>query len=450
VNFFHELAVPAASAGLLRYLRQAVAHAWERTLWPAGGPVHLNAPFRDPLPPIEDGKTDKLRDELNERSFFSALGPVSRSKVGLQDKVKLGGRGVIVAGQHRPADPIAYAKAVGRISRRLGWPVLADTLSPLRNHARLVPDLVTAYDTLARSELLMQRLQPDHVLCLHDWPVSKALRHWIGVADAPVTFVRPDGQNPDALHRRSRVLRCQIEDLAEQLQAGKKSPGWLPLWRKAGRKAAASLARQLGALDWMFEGRAAGLLPGLLPRGTPLFVANSMPVRDLDFFWPANNRGHEVHCNRGANGIDGTLSTALGLAHGSDRPAVLLTGDLALLHDTNGFLSLPKFRGSLTIVLINNHGGGIFEHLPVAHFNPPFEEFFATPQVADFRWLCVAYGVAHVAVKDWRHFARLLVKLPARGVRVLEVRTDRKRDAAFRGTLFDVATKQTERALRRT
>jgi 2-succinyl-5-enolpyruvyl-6-hydroxy-3-cyclohexene-1-carboxylate synthase len=449
VNFYHEFAVPQASLPMLRYLRQTAAQAWERAFRSSDGPVHLNAPFRDPLPPIEDGKSDKLRDELDGRTFFSALGPVPRSKVVLQDTVKLGGRGVIVAGQHRSADPVAYAKAVGRISRRLGWPVLADTLSPLRNHARFVPDLITAYDTLARSELLMQRLQPDHVLCLHDWPVSKALRHWIGVADAPVTFVRPDGQNPDALHGRTCVLRCQVEDLAEHFQVGAKSPGWLLLWRKAGRKATASLARQLGALDWMFEGRAAGLLPGLLPRGTPLFVANSMPVRDLDFFWAANNRGHEVHCNRGANGIDGTLSTALGLAHGSDRPAVLLTGDLALLHDTNGFLSIPKFRGSLTIVLINNQGGGIFEHLPVTNFDPPFEEFFATPQAAHFRRLCAVYGVAHVVVKDWRHFARLLVKLPARGVRVFEVRTDRKRDAAFRGTLFDLATKQTERALRR-
>ena len=126
---------------------------------------------------------------------------------------------------------------------------------------------------------------------------------------------------------------------------------------------------------------------------------------------------------------------------------MLLTGDLALLHDTNGFLTVPKFRGSLTIVLINNDGGGIFEHLPVAQFNPPFEEFFATPQQADFQKLCSAYGVGHTVVKDWRHFAKLLVKLPARGVRVLELRTDRKRDAAFRGTLFDVATKQAERAL---
>ena len=153
-----------------------------------------------------------------------------------------------------------------------------------------------------------------------------------------------------------------------------------------------------------------------------------------------------MYFNRGANGIDGILSSALGIAHGH-RPAVLLTGDLALLHDTNGFLLGPKFRGSLTIVLINNNGGGIFEHLPVAQFNPPFEEFFATPQNVDFRKLCATYGVKHVRMRDWKHFAGLVAKLPARGIRVLEVRTDRKLDAAVRKKLFADAVRETERAI---
>jgi 2-succinyl-5-enolpyruvyl-6-hydroxy-3-cyclohexene-1-carboxylate synthase len=135
----------------------------------------------------------------------------------------------------------------------------------------------------------------------------------------------------------------------------------------------------------------------------------------------------------------------LGVAHGH-RPTVLLTGDLALLHDTNGFLLGPKFSGSLTIVLINNNGGGIFEHLAVAQFNPPFEEFFATPQNMDFRKLCAAHGVRHVSVRDWKHFAGLVTKLPKRGIRVLEVRTNRKRDAAFRKKLFSEAARAVDRA----
>jgi hypothetical protein len=137
-----------------------------------------------------------------------------------------------------------------------------------------------------------------------------------------------------------------------------------------------------------------------------------MPVRDMEFVWPANDRGIRVFFNRGANGIDGTLSTALGVAH-DGGPAVLLTGDLALLHDSNGFLIAPRFKGSLTIVLINNHGGGIFEHLPVAQFGQIFEEFFATPQEVDFPRLCSAHGVTHVHVEDWAHFESLISPLPA-------------------------------------
>jgi 2-succinyl-5-enolpyruvyl-6-hydroxy-3-cyclohexene-1-carboxylate synthase len=160
-----------------------------------------------------------------------------------------------------------------------------------------------------------------------------------------------------------------------------------------------------------------------------------MPVRDLEYFRGADDRGHALYCNRGANGIDGTLSTALGVAHGG-LPTVLLTGDLALLHDTNGFLSVPKFKGSLTVVLINNNGGGIFGHLPVAQYEPPFEEFFATPQKVNFGKLCATYGVAHQRVEGAAQLARLVAKLPKRGVRVLELRTDRRRDAAWRKETF--------------
>lgn len=434
VNFQHEFPVPEATLPRLRYLRQTTAHAWERTQWPFAGPVHLNAPFRDPLPPVADGLTGALRPELNEAKFFAGLKPIETVETIPGGRLRFEGRGVIIAGQARPRDPAAYARAVGTISRKLGWPVLADALSPLRHHAHLVPNLVTTYDFIARSAALSKQLQPDHVLCLHDWPTSKALRQWLQADDLSVTFVSLHPQNPDALHRRSRLLRCPVEALAGVVQSGGKFKGWLAGWLQAERQAVRRRGRALAATDGRFEGRVSALLPAVLPKGTSLVVANSMPVRDLEYFCPANRRGLVVHCNRGANGIDGTLSTALGLAHGN-RPAVLLTGDLALLHDTNGFLSVPRFRGSLTIVLINNRGGGIFGHLPVARFEP-FEEFFATPQQADFRKLSAAYGLSHVLVRNQAHLAKLLRKLPARGVRVLEVRTDRTRDAATRQALF--------------
>jgi 2-succinyl-5-enolpyruvyl-6-hydroxy-3-cyclohexene-1-carboxylate synthase len=156
-----------------------------------------------------------------------------------------------------------------------------------------------------------------------------------------------------------------------------------------------------------------------------------MPVRDVEFFWKPNNLRIKPYFNRGANGIDGTLSTALGIAH-HQQSSVILTGDLSLLHDTNGFLIRNKFIGHLTIILINNNGGGIFEMLPIAKFNPPFEEFFATPQNIDFAQLCATYNVQYQLINSWEELKDSLKQLPKIGIRVLEVKTNRKRDVMWR------------------
>ncbi len=439
VNFYHEFCVPEASAALLRYLRQTAAHAVERAQWPANGPVHLNAPFRDPLPPVKDEVAAALQGAITEKFFAHLMAPAATATAG--GGVPLRGRGVIVAGQTRVADAAVYARAVGRLAKRLGWPVLADALSPLRNFAALVPGLVTRYDVIARSAEWTKELQPSHVLCLHDWPTSKPLRQWLAAGDVPVTFVTARADNPDALHSATRVVRANVADFAAHVRLRPAPRSWVRRWSDVERRVEARLRRGLAAAEGVFEGQAMMLLPRALPKGTTVMFANSMPVRDAEYFWPANDRAHVVHCNRGANGIDGTLSTAIGLAH-RGAPTVLVTGDLALLHDTNGFLLARELRGSLTIVLINNDGGGIFGHLPVAQFEPPFERFFATPQSIDFAKLCATYGVGHTLVRDWRHFEKLLGQLPARGVRVLEVRTERKRDAAFRKALFAGAARQ--------
>ncbi len=134
--------------------------------------------------------------------------------------------------------------------------------------------------------------------------------------------------------------------------------------------------------------------------------------------------------NRGANGIEGTLSTALGMAYKANS-SILLTGDLALLHDTSGWLIKQHFQGHLTIILVNNNGGGIFEMLPIAKEEEIFESYFATPQNIDFYQLCKTYHIEHILIKNWRHFKKLLNPLPSTGIRVLELQTNRKKDALW-------------------
>jgi 2-succinyl-5-enolpyruvyl-6-hydroxy-3-cyclohexene-1-carboxylate synthase len=438
VNFYHELAVPEADLGRLAYLRQTVLHAVQQTLVPAVGPVHFNVPFRDPLPPVaDDGEAARVAAQIEDATFFGHVTPPEPALlVGQAPPFATAVHGVIVAGPSQPADVEAYVAAVGEIARRLGWPVLADGLSPLRNHAPRVPHLVTTYDTVLRNAAAAERLKPEVVLCLGAWPTSKVLRGWLEASGAPTWLVSERSDNRDALHGRTRQLPLALPALAAQLPVAVDENGYQRMWARYDAKVRAALDARLHAETTLFEPKAAWLLARLLPVGTPLFVSNSMPVRDVEYVWPPGDRAVRPFCNRGANGIDGTLSTALGTAHGAGQPAVLLTGDLALLHDTNGFLLRPKFRGGLTIVLINNRGGGIFGHLPVAQFEPPFEEFFATPQAADFAKLCAAYGVEHVPVRDWNHFAELVANLPETGVRVLEVTTDRTRDAAMRKAWF--------------
>ncbi len=440
VNFHHELAVPEAAEPILRYLRQTVAHAWAAALAPRAGPVHLNAPFRDPLPPVADGSAEKFAEGMDWDRFFGQLAPaLSGEPIGLGPSWAPGTRGVIVAGPAQPLEPESYAAAVGEIARKLGWPVLADGMSPARHHAALVPHLVTTYDAILRDGQAAERLRPEAVLCLDDWPTSKVLRGWLEQADAPMWLASTRPENRDSLHGRTRRVGMSAAGLAAGLLSTAEPAGYCGAWGEAEARSRAVLDDALRAEEGLFEPKAAWLLAQYLPKGTPVFVASSMPVRDAEFFWPANDRRIRPFFNRGANGIDGTLSTALGVAHGG-APAVLLTGDLALLHDMGGLLLKARFRGGLTVVLVNNRGGGIFEHLPVAQFEPPFEDFFATPQEADFEKLCGAFGVAHNLVRDWSHFTGLIAELPG-GVRVLELRTDRKKDAAHRKMLFAAASR---------
>lgn len=449
VAFYHELSVPDEDLGRLRYLRQTVMHAWERTHWPENGPVHLNAPFRDPLPPIENRATKRIAKSLKEEVFFAGVQPPSRTITQLElSGFPSGKRGIIVAGPCEEGCPPDQIAVVAELAKNLGWPVLADGLSGLRGAAGQFSTLITHYDAIVRSRKAAHRLKPDVVLCLGGWPISKALRSWLELCAPAVWLISSRTQNCDSLHLATRHLRCSVEAFASSLvSTGRFPAGYATAWRRAETAAAASIEEGLARAP-AFEGLGVATLGRHLAPLTPVFVANSMPVRDVEYFWPANERPHRFYFNRGANGIDGTLSTALGVAH-RNRPTVLLTGDLALLHDSNGFLLTPKFKGSLTIVLINNNGGGIFEHLPVAQFNPPFEEFFTTPQEVDFARLAATYGARHIVVRDWPHLAALVAKLPAEGISVLEIRTNRKADAALRKKLFEDATQAVEGALAR-
>jgi 2-succinyl-5-enolpyruvyl-6-hydroxy-3-cyclohexene-1-carboxylate synthase len=269
-------------------------------------------------------------------------------------------------------------------------------------------------------------------------PTSKQLRTWLTAIQPLQWVIDPSGRNLDPLHGKTIHLHGSVEQIAGALASNSMSmntaqdfnPYW-HLWQIAETETRQNRDRVLSETTDLFEGKAAWMLSRCLPHSTPLFISSSTPVRDVDFFWAPGNSRIQPFFNRGANGIDGSLSTALGVAH-HNQSSIMLTGDLALLHDTNGFLLRQHFEGHLTIVLINNNGGGIFEMLGIAQYDLPFEEFFALPQAIDFAHLCKTYGVEHERIITWDQLAKRLNPLPKSGIRVLELCTDRKADAQWR------------------
>lgn len=442
----HEMSVPEASVERLRYLRQTTRHAWDRAT--TGGPVHLNCPFRDPLPPLPDGSATHLANAGIDAAFFDSSAAIAtpRAEWAVPQEWLAARRGILVAGPVVPRDAGTHTRKLARLSESLGWPLLADALSPIRHHDAGVP-LVCGFEAFLRSPELARSLAPDVIVSIGGWPISKTLREWVGALGVPVWIVTPSDRNLDALHTRATRVGAAIEDVV--IPAARESDAadrtWLANWHSAEAAVQRHYSTAFANVSGLFEPKISRELAAMLAPETAIFVANSMPVRDVEYFWPVMDRRHRMLFSRGANGIDGTLSTAVGIAHGG-RPTVLLTGDLALLHDSNGLLHLPHFRGSLTVILINNNGGGIFEHLPVAQFEPPFEKFWATPQATDFARLAEAHGASHVAVKDWAHL-RELAGNPVPGIRILEIRTDRKRDAEFRRRLFASAKEKAEDAM---
>ncbi|MEG4272198.1 MULTISPECIES: 2-succinyl-5-enolpyruvyl-6-hydroxy-3-cyclohexene-1-carboxylic-acid synthase [unclassified Microcoleus] len=490
-NWQAELAIPSASRGMLDYLRQTIVYAWERSQFPTPGPVHLNIPFRDPLVPVPDIAVEALETQFNPEEFFAGLEPIFAGESSTPPSLLRGGeestlqqwqkcsKGIIIAGVAQPQFAEKYCSAIGQISQLLNWPVLAEGLSPVRNYAQLNPHLISTYDLILRNRFLADKLTPEIAIQIGDLPTSKELRNWLDKTQPKRYIIDPSQHNFDPLHGKTMHLRTSVEHLAtaispqvpplskgglggvlttattnispqvpplnkgESTQIPPLSKGglggvptspsneYLQLWHNTEIQVRQTIDQKISTINHIIEPKVSWLLSQILPPATPIFIANSMPVRDVEFFWKPNNLEIKPFFNRGANGIDGTLSTALGVSH-RNQSSIMLTGDLAFLHDTNGFLIKNKFIGHLTIILINNNGGGIFEMLPVAKFDPPFEEFFATPQHINFAQLCATYGVEHEIIDDWEQFKQKLSFLPNSGIRVLELQTDRRSDAKWR------------------
>jgi 2-succinyl-5-enolpyruvyl-6-hydroxy-3-cyclohexene-1-carboxylate synthase len=442
-KWFVEVALPEATPLLLRYVRALAARAVATAQEEPAGPVHLNFPFREPLLPLAAEPPSVSGTEALGWLGRPAAEPFARVLHGLRQldtslarklAELLAGlpRGAIVAG---PQPDETLPPALARLAATLGYPILADPLSQSRcgRHDRSL--VVDAYDAFLRDPLLSEALAPQVVLRVGAVPTSKPLLHYLERhAGARQIMVSTSGW-PDPLHLAGYVVQAEPAALARallsQLAALDYQPDddWREIWRAVDRQARATIVEELGRLEEPFEGRVFAELTELLPDGATLVVGNSMPVRDLDAFLPSTERTIRFLANRGANGIDGVVSTALGAAAALAGPLVLVIGDLSFYHDMNGLLAARRHGLRATIVLLNNDGGGIFSFLPQAEHGEQFERLFGTPHGLDFRHAAALYGLSYTRVERWPAFRKAIrASLAGQGVAVIELPTERGRN----------------------
>ena len=423
VRWFHEPGV--ADAASAQGWRPLARRALAATMGRAQGPVHLNLAFREPLLGTADVLPEDAPagDPADARAWAEGL--LTPAMVAMVHGL-VGCRGILVAG---PGSGPGWL--VDAVAQALGWPVLAAPQAPVWG----VPDaVVPAADTMLRNDWLAEALRPEVVVRLGTPLASKVVGEWIAASGAHEIVVAGPDRWIDPHGSADVVLPVEPEALLDSWKtalhgAAPVADGvWLEAWSEAGESALAAVEATLPVLLRESGPTEPGIVHDIveaLPDGTELVVSSSMPVRDLEWFARPRS-GLRVHANRGANGIDGVVSTAVGVAAGSRRPTVLLIGDVAFLHDSNGLLGLARRPLDLVIVVIDNDGGGIFSFLPQAGVlaRDRFEALFGTPHGLDLVALASGFGVAARAVTA-KVGEQVAASLAAGGVHVLVVGTER-------------------------
>jgi 2-succinyl-5-enolpyruvyl-6-hydroxy-3-cyclohexene-1-carboxylate synthase len=332
-----------------------------------------------------------------------------------------------------------FCAAVAKLASALGWPIFADPTSQLRSgaHVERAPVLGNS-DLFLRDERVARALEPEFVLRFGETPTSKSQRLWLE-AHVPehLVLVDPEAGWSDPSHLASQFLQVDplalCEALIPRVSSSRLDSPWVQRILRVERCVAEVVENHVADDNELFEPRAIRELAETLPDGAILYVSNSMPVRDLDAFLPVSNRSLRVLANRGANGIDGMISSALGAAASQSEPVVLLTGDLALLHDVGALQAAQRLSLNLSILVFDNDGGGIFSYLPVAkRANPEvFETYFRTPHGADLGAIANGFGADFVRASSWEHFRTSFKSaLASPGVSVVEIPIDRDRSVA--------------------
>ena len=436
-KWFAELPVPDDAPDAETELVSVVARAVSVAAAAPAGPVQLNLPFREPLLP--DGALVDPEPNIEADPGAPHPTPSLDEEVieRLMPRVHAAARPLIVVG---PLDRPGFAPAVTALAAALRAPIVADGLANLRSGSHDRSNVIGHHDALLRTVGFADDHPPDLILRFGATPTSKpltqALEAWAGsqlLVDDGEGWNVPVGESIERLD----VDPVAFAEAAAAAARGEGSgdPDWLARWQAAAASASTALEAWAAQLAEPFEGSVAAAVDRAMPDHGVVLVGNSMPVRDLDTFLPGSDRPRRYLGNRGANGIDGLIATALGLQASQPHKVVLIVGDLSFLHDLTSLVAARRLGLDLLIVLVDNDGGGIFSFLPQGSAQRPdlglpehYEELFGTPHGLDLRPIATALGATHRRVGGGDLARGLRSCLDRPGVTVLEVNTDRVRN----------------------
>lgn len=423
------------------------------------GVVHLNFPLREPLLPTPPrspaderqpnngtiagtiattAKNAKIATSRGQMRVVvgHAAAPAQRQAERLANSLRRHPRGLILCG---PSDhPAAAQDAIAALAHALGFPVLADPTSQMRGTSHDAV-MVDTYEAILANQSFATDNTPDVVLRFGSMPLSKPLRLWLECSAVPHIVVEPRGLWNDPSRTAREIWHTDVEltceallrSLSDSAADSAADSAWGETWRTANRRARRAIENSL-ASDRRLSG--AGVVHRLysaLPVNTILYIGNSLPIRQLEIAWPDGDTDVRVLCNRGANGIDGVVSSILGAAADNPQPVVGVLGDLSFYHDMNGLMAARRHPIDATIVVLNNDGGGIFSMLPQAELGEVFDEYFTTPHGLDFGHAATLYGCAFTRTDSWSGFATAIARSLGRpGLDVIEVAIDRNADIA--------------------
>ena len=418
VNYFEELAVPQESH-YYTYPRQVARKAYMKAMDTKKGPVHINVPLFEPLVP------ELSRNHFEAgRSSFKVVKPNYGGAFSCDDGNNLLERYeriLILAG---PQIDIDEANTIRSFGEALQAPILADPLSNVRG-CGASDVVISTYDALLAGQALWHELKPDCVIQFGQIVVSKRVQQMIASwTDVEYIEVNPtmDSMNPTG--KTTMHVQASIDVFTHLYGKNNSSDTYLNIWRRLDQAGKKQLSTAIDE-PHCFEGRTIRELQKQIPEDGQIFVANSMTIRDFDYFWFSGESKAVLYGNRGVNGIDGTISTALGLA-ANGKPTYLVTGDLSLFHDLNGLAVAKTHNLNLIIILHNNDGGGIFEYLPQKG-TKHFDYLFSTSQGLDYSGAAKLYGCGYTKISSPDELSSVLAKINQEsGVHIIEIPTNRE------------------------